>query len=343
MKSQLRLRRERMLPEPGDVVVSPGQEVSPVQVVARTHRATRFRIVPASELWHISPAEVLDYLQVSEGTAVQRGDTLLEKKQLLGKKTLESPVEGTFFAVNNGRLIFQQHEWFELRALVNARVINAVPQRGIVLEIIGTQIQGVWGTGKEGYGRLKMMAASEHKTLTSDEISGAEGAIVVAGVVNNLDVLRRLQQGGANGLIVGSLTTDVRVKATSFDLPIIVTDGIGTQGMARNVFDLLRDHESHDTALFARQPDYWGNRPEIIISHDAATGINDAPGAYKSPAVGQRVRILRAPYQSQVGEIVYLYQRLRETEIGTKARGADVKLSDGSIVFVPYANLDTII
>ncbi|MCA9935262.1 MAG: hypothetical protein KC415_15110 [Anaerolineales bacterium] len=343
MKSQLRLRRERMLPEPGDVVVSPGQEVSPVQVVARTHRPTRFRIVPASELWHISPDEVVEYLQVSEGTAVQQGDVLLQKKQLLGKKTLESPIEGTFFGVNHGRLIFQQYEWFELRALVNARVVNAIPKRGIVLEIVGTQIQGVWGSGKEGYGRLKMRATAETNPLLKDEISDVEGAIVVAAVVNNLDILRHLQQEGASGLIVGSLTANVHTKAASIGLPIIITDGVGTQGMARSVFDLLRDHEGHDVALFARKPDYWGNRPEIIISHDAAGGASDTPGAYHPPVVGQRVRILRAPYQSQVGEIIHLYQHLRGTELGMKAHGADVKLADGSVIFVPYANLDTIV
>ncbi len=339
----IKLRRERMLPEPGDVVASPGQEVTPVQVVARTRRPTQFRIVPASELWHISPAEVEEYLVIGEGTPVGVGDLLLEKKQFLGKKQLESPVEGTFFGLNNGRLILQQYEWYELRALVNARVVNALPKRGIVLEITGAQIQGVWGSGKEGNGRLHMLASNESQTLAPDEIDNIENTIVVAGVVNNPDVLQRLHRVGVTGLIAGSMTTNVLHKATNFDLPIVVTDSIGTQGLSRSIFDMLRDYEGADVALFARQADYWGNRPEIIISHDQTSGALATPEPLKPLQAGQRVRILRPPYQSQMGEIIYLYQRLKETEIGTRVHGADVRLIDGSIVFVPYANLDTII
>lgn len=338
-----KLRRERMLPEPGEIVVSPGQEVSPVQVVARTRRATQLRIVPASELWHISPAEVESYLTLDEGTPVEVGDLLLEKKQLLGKKQLESPVEGVFFGLNNGRLILQQYEWYELRALVQARVVNAIPKRGIVLEISGAQIQGVWGSGQEGYGRLRLLASRAGQILAPDEISNVENGIVVAGVISNPEILHMLQRAGASGLIAGSITASVLKKATGAPLPIIVTDSIGQGGFAPPVFDMLRDYAGANTALFARQPDYWGNRPEIIISHDKTWGEPASPNPLQSVSLGQRVRILRSPHQSQVGEVIHLYQRPQETAIGTKANGADVRLADGSVLFVPFANLDTII
>lgn len=339
----VKLRRERLLPEPGDVLVSPGQEVTPVQVVARTRRATRFRIVPASELWHISPEEVAEYLVVGEGSPIAEGDVLLEKKQFLGRKRLESPVEGTFFGVNHGRLILQQHEWFELRALVNARVVNAIAERGAVLEVMGAQIQGAWGSGKEGYGRLRLLSSRETNSLTPDEVEGCESAIVVVGVIGSPDVLPRLQRAGASGVIAGSITTEVMQSAMPVNLPILVTDSIGKAGMARPIFHMLRDYEGANVALFARQPDYWGNRPEIIISHGQVSGTVAQPDPTKPLQLGQRVRILRTPYQSQEGEVVYLYHKLQETEVGAKAHGADIRLLDGNVVFVPYVNLDTII
>jgi hypothetical protein len=299
--------------------------------------------MPASELWRISPDEVETYVTITPGTPISAGDVLLEKKQLLGKKQLESPVDGTFFGVNNGRLILQQYEWFELRALVNARVVNAIPKRGIVLEIYGAQIQGVWGSGKEGYGRLHIATTAENKPLPPGELDNVENKIIVAGTINHPDILQQLQQQGASGLIVGSLTANVLAKAKTSKLPIIATDGIGTQGCASNIFNLLREHEDADVALFARQADYWGNRPEIIISHDKTAAPPATPDPLKNLQVGQHVRLLRPPHQSEIGEIIYLYQHLRETEAGTKAYGADVKLPDGNILFVPYANLDTII
>ncbi|MCA9969020.1 MAG: hypothetical protein KC425_02335 [Anaerolineales bacterium] len=344
VQSQVKLRRERLLPQPGEVVVSPGQEVSARQVVARTQRAARFHIVPASELWHIEPEAVNEHLVVSEGQEIHAGDVLLQKKRLLGGKTLESPVDGTFYGVNNGRLILQQHEWFELRALVQARVVNAIARRGIVLEIHGSQVQGVWGSGKEGYGGLQVAVETERDPLAASDVGDAiDSQVIVAGVVRDVELFDRLQKGGAAGLIVGTLASELLAPARRAPFPVLVTDGIGGHGMARVIFYLLRKHARSDVALFTREADYWGNRPEIIIPHELTTGMLNESAAHGPLQVGQTVRILRAPYASQVGEVVQLNHRQQAMPTGMSAAGAEVKLADGSIVFVPYANLDTIV
>ncbi|MCB8966298.1 MAG: hypothetical protein H6660_05325 [Ardenticatenaceae bacterium] len=344
IQSQTRLRRERLLPQRGEVIVSPGQEVQPVQVVARTQQATRFRIVPASELWGISPDEVSKHMVVSMGQEVQAGEPLLHRKRALGKQVLESPVEGTFYGLNNGRIILQQHEWFELRALVRARVVNAIPNRGIVLEVIGTQIQGVWGNGKESNGKLKIISDAESEQLTQEQIKEEiEGNVAVVAVLSQPELLTSLQRAGASGLIVGSISAESLPWAQKAPFPIIVTDGIGKQGMARHIFFLIRKHAEGDVALFAREPDYWGNRPELIIPHEISTGMLQSPPEYQPLAAEQMVRILRAPYTGQTGQVVRLNHYRKRTETGIVAYGADVKLADGTVVFVPYANLDTII
>ena len=344
VQSQTKMRRERLLPLPGEVVAGQGQEVKPVQVVARARRPVRLRIVPASEMWRIPPEEVAQHLVISEGAEIQTGDLLLQKKRAFGSKTIESPIEGVFYGINNGRLILQQHEWFELRAMVSARVINAIPNRGIVMEIIGSQIQGVWGSGKEGHGKLKIMTEAENHLLNADQITEeVNNSIPVAGAVNHPDVLTALKNHSAAGLIVGSMSAALVRWANRAPFPIIITDSIGTNGMARHIFFLLRKHTEGEAALFARVPDYWGNRPEIVVPHEISTGILGAPPKYEAMRVGQTVRILRDPYASQIGEVVRLNHYQKRTEVGTSAHGADVKLSNGSIVFVPYANLDTII
>lgn len=342
VQTQTKLRRERLLPQPGEVVVTPGQEVSPVQVVARTHYAVRFHIIPASEIWHIPAEDVAKYLVVSSGTEVHAGDALLQKKRLVGNKTLESPLDGTFFGVDNGRLILQQHEWLDLRALVRARVVNSIPRRGIVLEIFGTQIQGVWGSGKEGYGKLRLMVHAERGTITPEQIDQKlENQVVVVGSVNQPEILGYLQKVSVSGLIVGTMGAALVDKARTMNYPIVLTDGYGVRGMAANVFRLLGQHEGGDAALFAREPDYWGNRPEIILPHESTGNVTTT--AYRPLTTGQTVRLLRAPYASQVGEVVRLNRLQQATESGSRAHGADIKLADGTVVFVPYANLDTIV
>jgi len=59
--------------------------------------------------------------------------------------------------------------------------------------------------------------------------------------------------------------------------------------------------------------------------------------------VGQKVRILRAPYASQVGEVVRLYQLAQNTSVNIKAHGVDVQLADGQVIFIPGKNFDTIV
>jgi hypothetical protein len=60
-------------------------------------------------------------------------------------------------------------------------------------------------------------------------------------------------------------------------------------------------------------------------------------------AVGQTVRIIRPPHANQTGAVTHIYQQKRLTTIGTRVYGADIKLADGTAVFVPIANLEAII
>jgi hypothetical protein len=68
-----------------------------------------------------------------------------------------------------------------------------------------------------------------------------------------------------------------------------------------------------------------------------------SPPEYQPLAIDHMVRILRAPYTGQTGQVMRLNHYRKRTETGIVAYGADVKLTDGNVVFVPYANLDTII
>jgi hypothetical protein len=51
---------------------------------------------------------------------------------------------------------------------------------------------------------------------------------------------------------------------------------------------------------------------------------------------------LRAPYQNQLGEVQKLHSKSRTVGIMKKVQGADITLTNGQVVFVPYANLDAL-
>jgi hypothetical protein len=347
VKALTNIRRERILPQPGEVVVRPAQEVSPVQVVARASQETGFQILRASQMLGVTAEALPDYLLIEEGTAVQRGMPIMQgKKNLFGRaRRYASPIDGVLYQVRNGYLILQHTpELIERRAMMHSRVASIVSNRGVILEANGSLIQAMWDSGKEAYGKLKIVSQSPGEILKSDGIgSDFHGTIVVIGRIENRELLQRIENNGVRGVIAGSMPSDLCQAARTLSYPVFLTDGIGYQSMADPIFQLLQQSEDRELSLFKRIPGMRGSRPEIVIPLPTAhvSEQPSAPGA--SVEVGQRVRVLRYEAGSPMGIVVALYSHPRLTAIGTRVPGADVELQNGEVVFVPYTNLDLII
>ncbi len=342
---QMKIRRERLLPKGGEVVVRVGQNVTALQAVARTPLETDFHIIPISEKLNISPDEVDEFLQVRKGEQLEAGQVLAEKKRLLGKLQVTAPIDGLFYEMNNGRIIIQRRtDWLELRAMVAGYIVNSIADRGVVIETQGCLVQGVWGSGKESMGKLKIVTRSRDATLSIGQIANVkDGQIVVAGRIDRVDVLEKAAESNIFGIIAGSMSAELCQISTQFPFPIILTDGIGTSGMSAAIFTQLQEFDGADTSLFAAYDATLGERPEIIIPRES-----DKPGGniiplYKALTVGDKVRILRQPYVGQVGEIVHISNFSKTILINIKAHGADVKLEDDSIVFIPGNNLELLL
>jgi len=315
-----------------------------MQVVARTALETDFYLMPACDQLNVTPEDLPQYLLVDEGTIVEQGMILAEKKQWLGRKTVTSPVDGVVADISNGRIILKQTlDWFELRAMLKGRVVSSIGiDRGVIIETTGSLIQAVWGSGQEGYGTIRMASETAHAPLDVNELNGeVAGRILVTGKIDGVDVLARAEESSVRGLIAGSMPASICQMAASFSFPVILTDGIGDQSMAQPIFQLLQASEGREASLFGQLQDYSGNRPEIIIPVEARLSV-EAPLLNKPIAVGQTVRILRPPYSSQIGQIVRVYRRAQKTPIEMRAHGVDVRLPDGQVVFVPNTNIDII-
>lgn len=316
-----------------------------MQVVARAALAADFYVVPAGEQLNVAADELDQYLLVDEGTIVEQGMVLAEKKRWPGRKTAVSPVDGIVTEIRSGRIILKQTlEWLELRAMIKGRVITSIGvDRGVVIETTGSLVQAVWGSGQEGYGTIKMATERGDAPLVIEQLDGeSAGQVLVAGRIESLDVLTWAEENGVRGLIAGSMPAALCQHAASFSFPVILTDGIGNQGMAWPIFQLLQKSEGWEVSLFGQPQDHLGNRPEIIIPIEAGPGV-EAPPLNKPLTIGQTVRILRSPYSSQVGQVARIYRYAQVTPIQTRAHGVDVRLSDGQTIFVPAANLDIIV
>ncbi len=340
----MKIRRKRLLPTGGEIIVRVGQNVPPRHVLARTPRATEFVVLPIGDFSGMSSDEVKEHLLVNVGESINQGMPLLEKKRLIGSRQIESPLDGVLTAVKNGRLVIKQtSDWLELRAMVNGHVINYVSDRGITLEIVGALIQGVWATGDIKMGRLHVLGNAPNSRLQTSHINEElNGQIIVVGHIDDLELLTNLADNNVSGLIVGSMPVELCEAAAFINISTIITDGIGFQPMAEPIYTLLQELSSEEASLFTKYDSSKQERPEIIVPRDGNPNETLLP-SNEPIAIGQSVRILRPPYQSQMGTVTRLFTHSQETDQGAIAHGAEVNLSNGQRVFIPTANLDRFI
>lgn len=340
------IKRERLLPRPGEVTLRIGQQVTPTQIVARTMGQPEYTILNAARVLGVPPQDVPRYLLVEEGATLTKGMPVMRKPGSLGRgKLYNSPVEGIFDHIYNGRLVLQlKPAVIELRALVRGYVNNVIAHRGITLETTGTLIQAIWGSGKEASGKIKIGSRDEKSELAANTIDiEAHGSVMVAGTILDGSLLNTLEQNGVKGLIVGSLSAAMCAAALQLSFPVILTDGIGSSGMTRAIFRLLQDAQGQEVSLFAQVNTKIGERPEAIIPLPANTNPTNPALPGVKLELGQTVRIMRMPYLGKTGKITRLYERAKDSDIGIRMIGADVTLPEGNVVYVPYPNLDLLI
>ena len=344
IQSDARIRRQRVLPKGGEIVVKIGQDVSPMQVLARAPLSMRFRIVFAAKNLNVSVQEFNTYLAVKEGDKVEIGTPLALKKRLIGQQTLESPTDGEITRVYNGRIIIKQTaDFIELRAMVKGRIVNYIDDRGVTLEVVGTQIQAMWSSGSVALSPLKIVGDTPTKILSSSDISGdISNHILVMGQLDSIAPVQAAIHEGVKGFIVGTMPAELVAACKELDTTLLLTDGFGEHGMASPIFDKLQESSGQETTIFGRDGIDSHQRAEIIIPKVGTPSLEDPP--FNSPLkIGQTVRILRQPYLGNIGVIEHIFKQFHVTPSGVRVRGANVRLQNGQTVFVPTTNLDAII
>ncbi len=337
------IRRARLLPRAGEVVVPVGQEVNPVHVVARAIAASSYQVLRASKILNVPADKITEFLLVKEGASLQRGTPLLRKSEFMKRdKVYRCPVEGTLRQVHDGYLIMEPTGGLiEMRAMIPSRVVSVVPNRGVVLETFGSQIQGVWDSGKDSFGQLRVATDTPVDELIPEDIKlDVHGSILVAGHVSQFETLQQLEELNARGLIVGSIPSRITDVAQSFSFPIFVTDGIGNQAMAAPIFELLVQSNGRQAALFSSQSGPAGHRGEVVISLPSSAGMEQYASSTDTLSIGSQVRVWRVGLDNRIGKVIRIYSQPRKNKLGMHLPGADVRFDDGEINFIPLGNID---
>ncbi len=345
-----RIRRERTLPVRGEVVVAMGSRVGALDIVARAASAGYLRPVPLARYMHASETSLPRFLEKQVGDDVLARDIIASKPEFFGtmRRVYRAPGQGRIAALQGSWLTLNLMDApVELRAHYRGTIVNILPRLGVVIEANGALVEGVWGAGGEGYGVLKKLVDAPGGIVTDENIDvSARGSIVIAGAGVTAEAIQRAVQEQVAGIIVGSISPQIKDLLATVALPVLVTEGFGEIPMSLPVFELLTRHNGEE-ALVNTRTDSSGetrNRPEIFIPALSASlsGETALPPSTLAAELGASVRIVSGPLLGNIGKIVDAPAQPQVLESGISAWGAEIELLTGSRVFIPWENLELV-
>jgi hypothetical protein len=359
------ISKTRRLPIKGEIAVSVGDEVKPQDIVARAFLPGELHAVKVAEKMGLEPVEVEESILVKKGDSVKAGEILAKKKTFFGLLTAQcaSPVDGTveYYAPATGHLgIRERPRLLEINAYISGKVSQVMPQEGVVVTTYGTLIQGIFGVGGERQGVIQRVCSSPDEPFTPDRIpSQVEEKILVGGSIVTSDVLRKLSQMGARGVVVGGIVDEELTAFLGYEigiaitgqedigLTLIVTEGFGKMDMAEITFRLLWKLEGKEASINgATQIRAGALRPEVIVplrSPRDSDRESEREVSSSQLNIGSAVRIIRFPYFGKLATVVSLPPEPREIQTGSKVRMLEAKLLEtGETVSVPRANVEII-
>ncbi len=335
--------RERLLPVSGNVLVRPGQKVTPMDVIAETRWAREHVLLDVARLLRVSPnladrlikCKVDDRLAASTEIAIGKG---------LFPRSVRTPREGRVVAVGGGQVLMEVGEAkMELRAGIPGTVVEVIANRGAVIQTAGSLVQGVWGNGRIDSGLLVNLMENPDSILAVGKLDiSLRGSILLGGMVKDVETLEAAAELPVRGLILSSIFPSLLQKAREMRYPIMVTDGFGSMPMNSAAYKLLSTNAKRDVTVNAEMFDrYSGAKPEVIIPLPIS---NDppAPREVETFALGLQIRMRRPPFMGMIGSIVSLKPGLSVLPSGLRAAAAEVKLENNETVVVPLVNLEVV-
>ena len=358
------LRRIRELPVPGDITVKIGDKVKANDTIGQAQLAGELIILRAPEKMGIEPFEVINGLKVTQGEAVKRDQVLCEHSGLFGlfRTIFRSPTDGIveLIAERTGHIAVRLASTpIECDAYISGTVVAVKDKSSATIESKASFIQGIFGVGGERYGPLNVLAVTPDTILTPEHLPvDVKGQIIVGGMAPTIETLRRASEGGAVGLIVGSIDDRALEGYLGYDLgialtgdeevsmTIIITEGFGRLAIAKRTLDLLSSLNGRTASINgATQVRAGALRPEIIVAEDRTLVRGAAGQPEEEPAsleVGRQVRLIRVPYFGETATVIELPHSAQTISTGAVARVLRARLQDGREVVVPRANVELI-
>lgn len=337
------IRRERVLPVSGRVVVRKGQKISATDVIAEARLAPEHMLLDIARGLGLTRDQSDQHIQCKAGTSVVQGDVLAGPVGFT-QRVVRAPRNGKVIVAGEGQVLLElDAPPYELRAGMPGVVADLVSDRGAVVEVTGALVQGVWGNGRIDFGLMYVLAKSPDDVLTPDQLDvSMRGSVVLAAHCKAQEVFKAAAELPLRGMILGSMDSSLFPLALKMRFPIVVLDGFGHIPMNSAAYKLLTSSNRREVALNAEQRDrYREARPEVVIELPAPDHVAP-PREADVFSPNQPVRLLRAPYVGKIGILIQVRPGRSALPNGILAQAADVRLESGETVLVPLANLEVL-
>jgi hypothetical protein len=353
------VRKTRKLPIKGAVLVRVGDEVEPHSIVAQADLPGDLDQIKVAHILGVNPGEVPQKMLVKLDERVEEGQVIARAAYFFGlfKSEAKVPAAGTVEYVSDvsGNIgVRRPPRPIELTAYVRGRVVEVIPEEGVVIETTAALVQGIFGIGGEREGALHVMAEPERTIRPEDVTPELAGKIIIGRRLITGEALKKAARVGVVGVVCGGIVDKELIELLGYEIGVaitgdeavgitlVLTEGFGEIEMAQKTFDLLRSLEGQTGSINgATQIRAGVIRPEVIVPHrDGAAAPSAQAAGGGELKVGSRIRVIREPYFGRLGTVIALPPELVEIETGAKVRTLRAKLDDGEDVVVPRANVE---
>ncbi len=359
------IRKRRLLPIPGEVLVSEGTQVSATTEVAQTALPGKVYPVNVVNQLSIAPGEILAYMLKHEGEAIAKDEPIAENKPFIKwfKTQVRAPISGTVESISKvtGQVFLREPpEVIRLSAYIDGTIVEVTPQQGVVVESHCAFLQGIFGVGGETAGMITLAVRSPDEVLTAAHVKPEyKDQIVIGGALAQKETFARVRELGVRALVVGGVHDRDLKELLGYDLGVaitgterigftlIITEGFGTIPMAKRTFDLLAAKVGQQASCSgATQIRAGVIRPEVIIPLSQRNEFQVSSFKFQVSEggikVGDTIRIIREPYFGIIARVKDLPSELQLIPTESHVRVLVATLPDGRDVTIPRANVEMI-
>lgn len=356
------LKKDRILPLKGKVLVKKGDKVKSETVVAET--LLPGKVVPFKLSNKLGvPASSLDqYLKLKPGDFIKKGELIAETKGFFGffKSSVKAPIDGEIESISKitGQMLLREPRIpIQVKAFIDGIVEEVIEEEGVVIKNRSAYIQGIFGLSGERSGEIKILVSSPEEIIDPKNIDDScKDKIIVCGALVSYEAIKRAQEVGVRGIISGGIDDrdlkkllgyNIGVAITGHEeigLTIVVTEGFGEIKMAKNSYELLKSFEGHKASIHGITQIRAGvMRPEIIIPIKfTETDLKDEEAKMATLEIGTTIRVIRQPNFGLIGKVTDLPEKLTKVESETMVRILEAELENGKKVTIPRANVEVI-